>query len=78
MHYFPDAAILTSVEFDHADIYKDLDAVETAFARFVNLVPRRGRIIGFDTGEKHCRCLRSSILSGRTLRIKSRRGLAGD
>jgi UDP-N-acetylmuramate: L-alanyl-gamma-D-glutamyl-meso-diaminopimelate ligase len=48
LHYFPDAAILTSVEFDHADIYKDLDAVETAFKRLVNLIPRRGRIIGFD------------------------------
>jgi UDP-N-acetylmuramate: L-alanyl-gamma-D-glutamyl-meso-diaminopimelate ligase len=51
MHYFPDSVILTSVEFDHADIYKDLDAVETAFKRLVNLVPRRGRIIGFDSGE---------------------------
>src|SRR6202171_1636306 len=51
LHYFPDAVILTSVEFDHADIYKDLDAVETAFKRLVNLVPRRGRIIAFDTGE---------------------------
>ncbi len=48
LHYFPDAVILTSVEFDHADIYKDLDAVETAFKRLVNLIPRRGRIIGFD------------------------------
>jgi UDP-N-acetylmuramate: L-alanyl-gamma-D-glutamyl-meso-diaminopimelate ligase len=48
LHYFPDAAILTSVEFDHADIYKDLDAVETAFKRLVNLLPRRGRIVAFD------------------------------
>ena len=48
LHYFPDSVILTSVEFDHADIYKDLDAVETAFKRLVNLVPRRGRIISFD------------------------------
>ena len=48
LHYFPDAIILTSVEFDHADIYKDLDAVETAFKRLVNLVPRRGRIVTFD------------------------------
>ena len=48
LHYFPDAAILTSVEFDHADIYKDLDAVETAFKRLVNLIPRRGRIVAFD------------------------------
>ena len=48
LHYFPDAIILTSVEFDHADIYNDLDAVETAFRRLVNLIPRRGRIIAFD------------------------------
>lgn len=48
LHYFPDSVILTSVEFDHADIYKDLDAVETAFKRLVNLVPRRGRIVAFD------------------------------
>jgi UDP-N-acetylmuramate: L-alanyl-gamma-D-glutamyl-meso-diaminopimelate ligase len=50
LHYFPDSVILTSVEFDHADIYKDLDAVETAFKRLVNLVPRRGRIVAFDPG----------------------------
>jgi UDP-N-acetylmuramate: L-alanyl-gamma-D-glutamyl-meso-diaminopimelate ligase len=48
LHYFPDALILTSVEFDHADIYEDLDAVETAFKRLVNLIPRRGRIVAFD------------------------------
>ncbi len=48
LHYFPDAAILTSVEFDHADIYKDLDSVEIAFKRLVNLVPRRGRMMAFD------------------------------
>ncbi len=51
LHYFPDSVILTSVEFDHADIYKDLEAVETAFKRLVNLVPRRGRIIAFDSRE---------------------------
>lgn len=61
LHYFPDAVILTSVEFDHADIYKDLDAVETAFKRLVNLVPRRGRIIGFDTGESVQRCLQRAL-----------------
>src|SRR5437588_4762158 len=51
LHYFPDTVILTSVEFDHADIYKDLEAVETAFKRLVNLVPRRGRIVAFDEGD---------------------------
>jgi UDP-N-acetylmuramate: L-alanyl-gamma-D-glutamyl-meso-diaminopimelate ligase len=48
LHYFPDSIILTSVEFDHADIYKDLEAVETAFKRLVNLIPRRGKIVAFD------------------------------
>jgi UDP-N-acetylmuramate: L-alanyl-gamma-D-glutamyl-meso-diaminopimelate ligase len=57
LHYFPDSIILTSVEFDHADIYKDLDAVETAFKRLVNLIPRRGRIVAFDTGQSVERCI---------------------
>src|SRR5437879_5092585 len=48
LNLLPDSVILTSVEFDHADIYKDLDAVETAFKRLVNLIPRRGRIVAFD------------------------------
>ena len=57
LHYFPDAIILTSVEFDHADIYKDLDAVETAFKRLVNLIPRGGCIVAFDQGDTIDRCL---------------------
>ena len=65
LHYFPDSVILTSVEFDHADIYKDLDAVETAFKRLVNLVPRRGRIVGFDpggiSGDNIDRCLKKAF-----------------
>ncbi len=48
LHYFPDSVILTSVEFDHADIYKDLDEVKTAFKRLVNLVPRRGLLVAWD------------------------------
>src|SRR5271165_4254792 len=48
LHYFPDAVILTSVEFDHADIYKDLDEVKTAFKRLVNLIPQRGLLIAWD------------------------------
>ncbi|MGA2334056.1 MAG: UDP-N-acetylmuramate:L-alanyl-gamma-D-glutamyl-meso-diaminopimelate ligase [Terriglobales bacterium] len=65
LHYFPDSVIVTSVEFDHADIYKDLGAVETAFKRLVNLVPRRGRIIAFDSGESSSasidRCLKKAF-----------------
>ncbi len=57
MHYFPDALILTHVEFDHADIYADLDSVKTAFRRLVNLVPRRGRIVAFDGSENVTECV---------------------
>src|SRR5262249_9865463 len=45
LHYRPDAVLLTSIEFDHADIYKDLAAVRIAFERLVNLIPRRGMLI---------------------------------
>ena len=48
LHYFPDGLILTSVEFDHADIYADLEAVKVAFKRLVNLVPRRGVIVAHE------------------------------
>jgi UDP-N-acetylmuramate: L-alanyl-gamma-D-glutamyl-meso-diaminopimelate ligase len=57
LHYFPDALILTHVEFDHADIYADLPAVKTAFKRLVNLVPRRGRIVAFDGRENIGECV---------------------
>ena len=57
LHYFPDAAILTHVEFDHADIYDDLRAVKTAFKRFVNLIPRRGRLVAFDGTENVTECV---------------------
>jgi len=45
VHYAPDVAIIGNVEFDHADIYADLPAVQTAFVRLLNVVPRRGTII---------------------------------
>ncbi len=57
LHYFPDALILTHVEFDHADIYADLAAVKTAFKRLVNLVPGRGRIVAFDASENVTECV---------------------
>jgi UDP-N-acetylmuramate: L-alanyl-gamma-D-glutamyl-meso-diaminopimelate ligase len=39
LHYRPDAVLLNAVEFDHADIYRDLEAVEAAFRRLVGLLP---------------------------------------
>ncbi len=61
LHYFPDGLILTHVEFDHADIYADLNAVKTAFKRLVNLVPRRGRIVAYDASENVTECVARSF-----------------
>jgi UDP-N-acetylmuramate: L-alanyl-gamma-D-glutamyl-meso-diaminopimelate ligase len=61
LHYFPDALILTHVEFDHADIYADLDAVKTAFKRLVNLVPRRGLVVAWDGSENVSECVARAL-----------------
>ncbi|MBW2053901.1 MAG: UDP-N-acetylmuramate:L-alanyl-gamma-D-glutamyl-meso-diaminopimelate ligase [Deltaproteobacteria bacterium] len=45
IHYAPEVGILTSIEFDHADIYPDLDAVKDTFRGFVTLVPVQGRLV---------------------------------
>ena len=44
-HYHPDDLIITSLEYDHADIYADFDVYQLAFRRLVNLVPRSGRVV---------------------------------
>src|SRR5436189_4567117 len=50
MHYLPELAIVNNIEFDHADIYPDLEAIKLAFRRFMNLVPGNGRLIaGWDS-----------------------------
>jgi UDP-N-acetylmuramate: L-alanyl-gamma-D-glutamyl-meso-diaminopimelate ligase len=45
VHYRPDIAVIGNIEFDHADIYRDLDAVKTAFLRLLNMIPRRGLLL---------------------------------
>jgi UDP-N-acetylmuramate: L-alanyl-gamma-D-glutamyl-meso-diaminopimelate ligase len=50
MHYLPEIAVVNNIEFDHADIYADLDAVKLAFRRLMNLTPGVGRlIVGWDS-----------------------------
>src|ERR1051326_4357225 len=52
MHYLPELAIVNKIEFDHADIYSNLDAVKLAFRRFINLIPGNGKLIaGWDSRE---------------------------
>src|SRR5262245_30895824 len=45
LKYLPDVVVVNNIEFDHADIYPDLDAIKLAFRRLVNLVPRRGLLV---------------------------------
>ncbi|MGA3263304.1 MAG: UDP-N-acetylmuramate:L-alanyl-gamma-D-glutamyl-meso-diaminopimelate ligase [Terracidiphilus sp.] len=61
LHYFPNALILTHVEFDHADIYADLEAVKTAFKRLVNLAPRRGVIVAYDGSANVSECVARAL-----------------
>lgn len=50
MHYMPEIAIINNIEFDHADIYDDLDDIKWEFSRLMNLVPGNGRLIcGIDS-----------------------------
>ncbi len=50
MDYLPEIAIVNNVEFDHADIYRDLEAIRFEFSRLMNLVPGNGHlIVGIDS-----------------------------
>ena len=49
VHYRPRTAIVNNIEFDHADIFDDLDSIERQFHHFVRTVPRSGRIIANGT-----------------------------
>jgi len=48
LHYRPHAAILTSIEFDHGDIYNSLDEIQAAFRSFVRLIPSDGILLAAD------------------------------
>ena len=62
LKYLPDVAVINNIEFDHADIYADLDAVLLAFRRLVNLVPRSGLLLlGADS--PHAAALESRAVS---------------
>ena len=47
LHYRPDCAILTSIEFDHADIFPDLAAIKASFSEFVSLLPAHGALVAY-------------------------------
>jgi UDP-N-acetylmuramate: L-alanyl-gamma-D-glutamyl-meso-diaminopimelate ligase len=44
LHYLPETVVINNIEFDHADIFRDLEEIKTSFRRLVNIVPRSGRL----------------------------------
>ncbi len=51
-HYTPHIAIVTGVEFDHADIFRDLDHVRSVFAEFIHKIPETGLLLCFDNSRE--------------------------
>ena len=45
LHYLPELVIVNNLEFDHADIFKDLDEIKTSFRRLMNIVPENGIVL---------------------------------
>ena len=54
----PAIAVVTSIEMDHPDIYRDVDEVASAFRKFMRLVPREGIVIGWGDAERVARELK--------------------
>jgi UDP-N-acetylmuramate: L-alanyl-gamma-D-glutamyl-meso-diaminopimelate ligase len=46
IHYLPEVAIINNLEYDHADIFANLEAVKTSFSHFIRLIPRNGLLLG--------------------------------
>jgi UDP-N-acetylmuramate: L-alanyl-gamma-D-glutamyl-meso-diaminopimelate ligase len=62
LKYLPDIAVINNIEFDHADIYADLDAVKLAFRRLALLVPKTGLLLlGADS--PHAASMKSMAVS---------------
>jgi UDP-N-acetylmuramate: L-alanyl-gamma-D-glutamyl-meso-diaminopimelate ligase len=53
VHYLPELLIINNIEFDHADIYKDIDEIKLSFRRLVNIVPANGLIL-YNADDTHC------------------------
>ncbi len=76
VHYLPEVAILNNLEFDHADIFENLAAIQTSFRRLINLVPRNGLLLanGDDANLaplldiQHCPVKRFGLADGNDVR----------
>ncbi len=78
VHYLPEVAIINNLEFDHADIFENVATIQTAFKRFINLIPRNGLLLanGDDPNLeplldiKHCPVKRFGLGQGNDWRVE--------
>ena len=66
LHYRPDVSILTGIEFDHVDIFKDLDQIKDAFRKYVSLIRPEGVIL-----VKHADANIQDVLGEAVCRVES-------
>ena len=64
VHYLPELLIINNIEFDHADIYKNVDEIKLSFRRLVNIVPGNGLIL-FNADDANCADVVSGAFSAR-------------
>ena len=72
VHYLPELLIINNIEFDHADIYKNIDEIKLSFRRLVNIVPSNGLIL-YNADDPHC-----ADVAGAALARKVAVGLDGN
>ena len=65
LHYDPYIAVLTSVEFDHADIFKDMNHVKKTFDRFISSIAQKSTLVAFD-GDKNV----EELISGKKCKVE--------
>jgi len=72
LHYLPDIVVINNVEFDHADIYRNLEEITTSFRRLINIIPGNGLLIANGEDKNVVDLLHTSIDSpGRSTTLRT-------
>ena len=69
VHYLPEVAVINNLEFDHADIFENLAAIQTSFRRLIDLIPRNGQLLANGDDPEPGAVARRHPLPGQTLRL---------
>jgi UDP-N-acetylmuramate: L-alanyl-gamma-D-glutamyl-meso-diaminopimelate ligase len=62
LHYLPETVVINNIEFDHADIFKDIEEIKLTFRRLVNIVPGSGEIF-INSDDRNCESVVSQALA---------------